>query len=100
MMAKQAHSKARPRARATGKRELSRWILTLEFRLPNGTVTRNSMKYVDAWRAFARPLERALGGSLESFDPDISFVIDSGRRSIQVPLEVVEAFNRRDAGKS
>ncbi len=41
------------------------------FRLPNGTTTNSATKYCNAWREFAKPIEKALNVEVFAYDPGI-----------------------------
>lgn len=47
-------------------------------RKPNGKYTYSATAYLRAWRALARPIEKAFGWRLRAFNPDLSFETPDG----------------------
>lgn len=63
------------------------------YRLPSGRRTDNAVYYSRAWRAVARPIERATGAKAFGFDPDIAFSLPGGR-TFSLPLDVAKALGK------
>lgn len=61
--------------------------------LPSRKRTRSVTRYVREWRAFVRPIEKALGLSVTAWDPSVSFRSRSGDRTIQLPAWFVAKLN-------
>lgn len=47
-------------------------------RLPDGSLTRDAVLYIDTWKVLARPIEEALGWRLHSCDSGLVFLMESG----------------------
>lgn len=77
-----------------------------EHRLPNGTTTKDSKKYIKAWRSLAEPIEKVTGTRAMSYDPNIQFTllppkgVDRAWQSVHLPVWFIEllneALNRKD----
>ncbi len=68
------------------------------YTLPDRSATTNADLYVREWRAFAKPLEKALGMKLYGFDPAISLQSDGFRVTFQFPAWLVHKLNAALSG--
>lgn len=57
----------------------------MEFRLPDGKITRSQSIWINAWRTKASVIENITGMTHYAFDPGITFIDDDGN-SIQLPM--------------
>ena len=61
------------------------------FRLPDGTETFSSRKYIYAWEKLAEPIKKMTGLNHIAFDPGIQFVSD--KHLITLPKWFIELLN-------
>lgn len=66
------------------------------FRLPNGEVLKgkkNEQRFVDAWKEFAEPIEKATGIKAYGYDPGILFRSKERQETLDLPNWFIERIN-------
>lgn len=62
-------------------------------RLPRGGTTKSVRKYIAEWRKLGAPIEKALGGRMNAFDPGISFIIPDHTEGVHLATHVAVLFS-------
>ena len=61
------------------------------YRKPDGDVILDAIEYAEAWKALARPIEKATGSQLMAFDPGLMF--GDGQLTWSLPAHIAEALS-------
>ncbi len=63
----------------------------MNYRLPDGKITRSQSRYIKEWRLISSPLDTLTGLKPCAFDPDIVFT--DGTHTITLPVWFINIVN-------
>ena len=70
--------------------------MTIDFRLPDGTVLcgkKHEGEFVEAWRKFVEPIEKATGIKAYGFDPGVAFRSEELGITLELPSWFITRIN-------